>query len=324
VYLGPAGDPETEAAYHDAVAAYTESRQRVTLPDPTVAQLASAYLKDRAPTLCDGAGHRVSAIVSDLCGLYGGMHAGQFSPNCLRAVRQIWIDRGSVRNTVNAYTRIVVRAFKWGASHEMFPASVYQALACVDGLKQGEKGLTDNAPVGAVPDADVDAVLATVPRHVALAIRLQLLTGARPGEILGLRVGDIDDKGPIWKAPIKNHKTAKLGKSRCLYFGAKAQTVLVVETLAWQDDCYIVFVPGYPRRPYNVRSYSDIVKAHCKRAGITPWHPHQLRHSFATKASQEFPEDTVRAMLGHSAVAMTQRYAHAEQGKAESIAERIG
>ncbi|MBN2293555.1 MAG: site-specific integrase, partial [Pirellulales bacterium] len=55
------------------------------------------------------------------------------------------------------------------------------------------------------------------------------------------------------------------------------------------------------------------------------WHPHQLRHTFATRARSEFEEwDPVRAALGHTSPQTTIVYARLDERKAAKVAKKIG
>lgn len=61
---------------------------------------------------------------------------------------------------------------------------------------------------------------------VADLIDLQLLCGARPGELLSLTPAMIERKGEIWVADLEHHKCEHHGHSRVLYFGPRCQTIL--------------------------------------------------------------------------------------------------
>ncbi len=58
-------------------------------------------------------------------------------------------------------------------------------------------------------------------------IRIQQLTGARPGEVCMLTVGMINRTGDVWVAEFIKHKTAHKGKRRTLYFGPQCQKLLL-------------------------------------------------------------------------------------------------
>ena len=54
------------------------------------------------------------------------------------------------------------------------------------------------------------------------------------------------------------------------------------------------------------------------------WHPHQLRHSFATRIRRVFGGDVVGAMLGDRSPAMVDVYAERDQEAARKVAAQIG
>ena len=88
---------------------------------------------------------------------------------------------------VNGYTALLKRIFKWSVSHEKIPGTTYQALSTVEGLQAGRSDARDTEPVKPVPKSHIEAVLPFVSRQVGALIKLQLLTAARPGELLKLR-----------------------------------------------------------------------------------------------------------------------------------------
>jgi integrase len=74
--------------------------------------------------------------------------------------------------------------------------------------------------------AIIEAVGPYVTRHAWAMIQLQLLTGARPGEIVSMRVGDLNAGGAIWEYTPRSHKGEHHGQSRLILIGPKAQDVL--------------------------------------------------------------------------------------------------
>lgn len=167
-----------------------------------------------------------------LRGYYGTTPATSFGPTKLRLLREEMIRGSSVsdpprmpwsRNYINSQVRRIQRMFKWAASHELIPASVHQALATVDPLKRGRSQARESEPVTPVPMELVEAAKQHVARPVAALIELQLLTGARGGELLKLRAIDIDtsDPGGIWVYQPREHKGSWRGRDRALYFGAQ-------------------------------------------------------------------------------------------------------
>ncbi len=97
--------------------------------------------------------------------------------------------------------------FKWGVSQELVPASIYHALQAVDGLRKGRSPAKETGPVLPVPDAVVEATLELLPEVVRDMVRLQRLTGCRPGEVCQLRPADIDRREDVWVCRPAEHKT---------------------------------------------------------------------------------------------------------------------
>lgn len=57
---------------------------------------------------------------------------------------------------------------------------------------------------------------------------------------------------------------------------------------------------------------------------IPPFHPHQLRHSFATRIRKEFGLEAARVMLGHQHVGVTEIYAERDRSVAAQVAAKLG
>jgi integrase len=54
------------------------------------------------------------------------------------------------------------------------------------------------------------------------------------------------------------------------------------------------------------------------------WHPHQLRHTAATKLRREYGLDVARAVLGHRSPQITELYAELDVARAAEVMERLG
>lgn len=54
------------------------------------------------------------------------------------------------------------------------------------------------------------------------------------------------------------------------------------------------------------------------------WHPHQLRHTHATRVRRESGLEEPQIQLGHSKADVTPIYAERDMGRAADVAQRIG
>lgn len=158
--------------------------------------------------------------------LYGHTLAAEFGPLALKAVRQKMVDAGWCRKLVNQRVGRVKRVFKWAASEELVPNSVFQALTTVTGRQAGRTTAAEHESVKPVADATVTATLAHLNRHVAGLVEFQRLTGCRPGEACAVRRCDIDTTGNVWTYRPVQYKTRHRGKSRVIALGPKAQALL--------------------------------------------------------------------------------------------------
>ncbi len=139
-YLGKWGEPETKQAYERAIAEWLSKGRQLPVPncEITVVELSLEYWRHcldyyRRP---DGTHSSTLDVIKQslrqLRLLYGDTRAADFGPNSLRAIRNVWTESDLARKTINDYCSEVKRIFKWGASHELIPATVYQSLTTVE------------------------------------------------------------------------------------------------------------------------------------------------------------------------------------------------
>jgi len=230
-YLGPYGSTESRERYDDLIAEWFIKNGDVCNHVMTVDDLCilfmkfaeSYYRKNGKPT-CEYTNIRVA--LRPLIALYGRTRAREISPLKLKAVRQKMIDSGCVRTSINRQVGRIRRMFRWAVENEYVPASTFHALSAVDGLRRGRSEAAESDPVKPVPDAMVDAVETFVSRQIWAMIRLQRLTGARPGEITIMRGCDLNTSGNIWEYNPASHKTEHHGKERVVFLGPKAKAII--------------------------------------------------------------------------------------------------
>ena len=133
-------------------------------------------------------------------------------------------------------------------------------------------------------------------------------SGLRRSEVSSIRLEDLDLK----KGSIK--VMGKGSKERLVGMGEAAKGALMQYLLKREDTQPWVFVTYYKGRPSKITpcSITCMVKRTMQRAGITgvKMGPHTLRHSFATASIQNGANlFYVQALLGHSDLDMTRRYA---------------
>ena len=260
------------------------------------------------------------------------------------------------RNTCNSQTSRIRSVFKWAAAHEILPASIHEALRTLEPLKKGRTVAPESKPVRPVAPEVVDKTLPLLQPPTQAMVQLQRLTGMRPGEVVIMRTIDLDMTGPIWSYTPTNHKTEHHGHERSIPLGPQAQSI-VRSFLRSPVDAYL-FNPSdamvamqaarharrktaegqgnevgsnrseSPKRKpgdhYTVCSYRRAIERAAAAAGVANWHPHQLRHLYATEVRRRHGVEAARVALGHRHVDVTEIYAERDHAIAVQIAVENG
>jgi len=335
IYLGPYGSDESRIRYDEEIARW-QRRQFRPLQNSTIGQLTVGYLqrcveyyvKDGEPTSEIDA---TRLALKYLNRSHRGDKVAEFTPMMLETVREKMVDAGYVRDSINRHVGRIVRCFKWGVSRGLVPVDVYQALTTLEGLREGRTKARESVPVPPAPERDIFAIETAIPRPLWGAVQFQMLTAARPGEALTLRLCDIDRTGEVWVYRPVRWKTQHRGKSRLILIGPKAQELIREFTSSADASAYLFAVPGSEgRSAYKRHSYTVAVRRACVKVEVPVWKPNQLRHSAATNIRAAAKSDTAagveisKTILGHSELRMTEIYAERDLNAAREVIARIG
>ncbi|MGB7933492.1 MAG: site-specific integrase [Gammaproteobacteria bacterium] len=155
---------------------------------------------------------------------------------------------------------------------------------------------------------------------VADAIRVIALTGARRGEVAGLRWGHVNLKDGLIKLPPKSHKTGRTtGKPRIIGLPAAAQTIIARQPEGNPDD--FVFSPARGEGVVSLARPWRQIRAEAELpAGIGL---HGLRHSLASAMAMNGAQAAeIMTALGHRQLSTAQRYIHWAQDSRAALAEK--
>jgi integrase len=321
---------------------------------------ADAYYRrrDGSPT---GEAQSTAYAMAPVLALYGAKCASDFSPRMLLAVRDEMVESGSCLNTVNRRVSAVRRVWGWLTEQELISASTWHALKAVRPLQAGRTKAPARERVAPVPVAWVDRTCEVLPPSLIAMVRLQLLTGMRPGEICAMRPRDLDTTDQIWIYRPPQHKAAHRNQVRRIPIGPKGQSEMqpylgrepaesifrpadaLRERHAATRAAYVPPEDGYdyrqmpsyqsrPRRSrgsgdvklgWTVASYRRAIGRAAKQAGVPHWHPHQLRHTAASQVRAKWGLDGSQLLLGHRHADVTEVYAEADMGRMkEMVLER--
>lgn len=244
--LGPYNSPESKEAYRRLLAERLERQGKPAAEEDaapiTINELILAYWKfaqgyynfdgSRGDAYCLRDALRI------VRSLYGKTAASDFGPLALKSCRRQMIEKGWSRNYINAQTDRVRRMFRWAAEEEMLPASIYQDLKAVAGLRRGKTTARETKRVRPVPQEHIDASLPYMPVVVQAMVQIQLLTGCRPAEVCLVRPVDIDLSNPsCWVYRPHKHKTEHHNIERVVLVGPRAQAILR-PYLGTKEDTY--------------------------------------------------------------------------------------
>jgi len=79
-----------------------------------------------------------------------------------------------------------------------------------------------------------------------------------------------------------------------------------------------------PARELSVKEKAEQKRLRKEHRERCCWHPHQLRHNYATMIRKRFGIEEASNMLNHSSVKMTVVYAQRDREQAVEIARQVG
>jgi integrase len=170
---------------------------------------------------------------------YADMLTADFDAFLLREVQAGFVNADYVRTYCNKLVNLTIYIFRWGETRRLVPAGKAAHLRAIEPLRVGMARESDFRYD--VPDEVVERTLPfLLPTYQAI-VRMVQGTGARPSEILRMKVGDIVrncvESGGVsgengtenvenWVYKPKFHKTTRHNKCRIIFFGAKEQVIL--------------------------------------------------------------------------------------------------
>ena len=194
-------------------------------------------------------------------------------------------------------------------------------------LKKIRLKMPDSLP-RAIDSADLDLLLSVIdnPRDRALFLLL-LRTGMRIGELLALRVSDVN----LREQKVMIYIGEKNYRGRVVYFSDDARDALNA-WLKLRDPLKDFVFYGTTRHSLSYAAARKRFNKYLDKAGLSHkgYTLHQLRHTFATELlNAGMRIECLQTLLGHSDLEMTKRYARlsdktreTEYFRAVSIIER--
>ena len=159
-----------------------------------------------------------------------------------------------------------------------------------------------------------------VPDEYVNAYRFQVLTGLRPGELMGLQWPDIQGNTVHVQRAVNVRGEITKGKNqnavRSFVLSSMARRVLEDqrEITGHQDSVFCIL---------REETYYKRWKVYCAANGLTPCSLYELRHTFLSVV-KTLPAGEVKGLVGHSLDMDTFGvYGHVLNGEAEATAEAV-
>ena len=173
-------------------------------------------------------------------------------------------------------------------------------------------------------DDELSRLLSALSAHpnqrAANAVRFQLLTGARIGEVLAMRWSDVDLTRGVWIKP--SHHTKQ---KRTEHLPLSAPALALLSAMREQGDASDRFLfPGdAPDKPLQgIRKFWRRIT---EQVGLEDYRLHDNRHTHASHlVSSGLSLEIVGRLLGHTNPLTTKRYAHLADDPLRAAAERFG
>lgn len=310
-----------------------ERRQAATIGDVLDAYLASEAFKAKAPgTQATDKGR----ILRHLKPLLGPEHVHTLKPEQIeKAFAAIRDGKTAVREKMGKRALARVRGGEGAARKSIrllrstLAWAVRERLVKVNpaaDIKTGADGtrdtiLDDAAAYGRLfKTLDKMEAEKRIRAAVADAIRVIALTGARRGEVAGMRWRHVDLKAGLVTLPPSSHKTGKkTGKPRVIGLPATAQAIIARQG-AGEPDAF-VFAPAHGEGPIVLSKMWVQVRAEAELPeGIGL---HGLRHSLASHMAMSGAQASeIMTTLGHRDLSTSQKYVHWAQEARQALAEK--
>jgi excisionase family DNA binding protein len=272
----------------------------------TFSQLAEMYLENYAKLNKRSWMDDEYRINANMKPFFGPKYLNEVTPLSIEKYRAKRLKDGVSRSTVNRETTIMKRMFNLAIDWRLTESNPYLKVRLFS-----EKG-TEKERI--LSREEEERLLEKCPVHLSPVIVSALNTGMRRGEILNLKWKQIDFK----KREIRVENT-KSGDARILPVNAFLFSLL--ESMKSQNGASEFVFPN-PRTGQPYTELKKSFKAACRDAGIKDLRFHDLRHTFATRLVHAGVDlITVRDLLGHFSIRVTQRYTHSNRDQKRKAVE---
>ncbi len=255
-------------------------------------------------------------IIKRLITEFQGKHLDKITPIMIRKYIAQKLETGVRPSTVNRWLQTIKsmfsRAIEWGMLHGRNPAT---------GLKNIPQ---NNSRCRWLTEEEQSILLGCCNEHLTrIVVLIALKTGMRWGEIISLKwqQSPCSNYVDFDKNVIFIHESmTKTQRSRHIpLIGVVREAIGTIERIPGTDN---IFLNPKTEKPFG--SFKRSFHTALRRAGISDFRFHDLRHTFASSLVRSNVDlYTVQRLLGHTTPQMTQRYAHLGEDQMREAIEKI-
>jgi integrase len=241
-----------------------------------------------------------------------------------------WLDQLAAENLSRCYVNkclsILRRCVRWAVDVDLLPLTADGELRLVKGLRPLRSPAREPEKRRPPALSIIEQLLAHLPPVARDVLQLQMLTGARPSELLELTCAEVHSN-PCRLEPLQ-HKTAHHGHARIIPLCARAAAIIARR---WRPLCPLdrLFPGRDPSKPYSIEGYRAALARASKRAQVAPVRPYDVRHAVGRSVRLSDGLTAAQALLGHADASTTEIYAPADVAEmplfnlARDAAERL-
>ncbi|MBK1655368.1 tyrosine-type recombinase/integrase [Allochromatium vinosum] len=207
-----------------------------------------------------------------------------------------------------AYTKLLFSYAEDRELIEVSPATGIKPGRISSAMKSVKRGrVLDEAEIR---DFWIGADAVGVHRLTALALKLILVTGQRPGEVVGMRWDEVE--GETWTIPASRrgktstaHSVYLTETARVILEQARAEVARLSERRRWEPSGYVF--EHREGKPATTAGLSRALDRYADQLGAKDhpdwgrWHPHDLRRTCRTRLSEiGISEEVAERVIGHT------------------------
>lgn len=235
-------------------------------------------------------------VIRQLVAEFGHYPLRRFDTRMIEQFQTERLQKGHKHATVNRHLATIKHMFTKAVEWDMVEEDSLKRVRKVKMLEE------NNRRMRFLSSSECSSLVGNCDKHLRPIVITALNTGMRKSEILNLKWDDVDLKHNL--ITVRNTKN---GEPRRIAINGTLRDTL--SSIVRRLDVPFVFFDNATGKSYgNVnKSFSSA----CRRSGITDFHFHDLRHTFASQLVMAGIDlTTVRELMGHKTMAMTLRYSH--------------